>query len=105
VHIKGYHRERVRYGVTGSSLRINLGAGFNDLWLLLSCLKTVYWSYSIRRTGNLFTVYVRGLLNMLRDMVIALYVNTSTLLRRINTDVPTTVYLLKTSSRKRSKNG
>jgi hypothetical protein len=72
VHIKGYHRERVRYGVTGSSLRINLGAGFNDLWLLLSCLKTVYWSYSIRRTGNLFTVYVRGLLNMLRDMVIAL---------------------------------
>jgi hypothetical protein len=32
VHIKGYHRERVRYGVTGSSLRINLGAGFNDLF-------------------------------------------------------------------------
>jgi hypothetical protein len=105
VHIKGYHRERIRYGVTGSSLRINLGAGFNDLWLLLSCLKTVYWSYSIRRTGNLFTVYVRNRLNTLRDMVIALYVNTSTLLRRINTDVPTTVYLLRTSSRKRSKNG
>jgi hypothetical protein len=32
VHIKGYHRERVRYGVTGSSMRINLGAGFNDLF-------------------------------------------------------------------------
>jgi hypothetical protein len=30
VHIKGYHSERVRNGVTGSSLRINLGAGFND---------------------------------------------------------------------------
>jgi hypothetical protein len=32
VHIKGYHRERVRYGVTGSSMRINLGAGFKDLF-------------------------------------------------------------------------
>jgi hypothetical protein len=32
VHIKGYHRERVRYGVTGSSMRINLGAVFNDLF-------------------------------------------------------------------------
>jgi hypothetical protein len=32
VHIKGYHRERIRYGVTGSSLRINLGAGFKDLF-------------------------------------------------------------------------
>jgi hypothetical protein len=32
VHIKGYHRERVRYGVTGSSLRINFGAGFKDLF-------------------------------------------------------------------------
>jgi hypothetical protein len=32
VHIKGYHRERIRYGVTGSSMRINLGAGFNDLF-------------------------------------------------------------------------
>jgi uncharacterized paraquat-inducible protein A len=32
VHIKGYHKERVRYWVTGSSLRINLGAGFKDLF-------------------------------------------------------------------------
>jgi len=32
VHIKGYHKEKVRYGVTGSSLRINLGAGFKDLF-------------------------------------------------------------------------
>jgi hypothetical protein len=32
VHIKGYHRERIRYGVTGPSMRINLGAGFKDLF-------------------------------------------------------------------------
>jgi hypothetical protein len=40
---------------------------------------------------------------MLKDMVTALNANTSTLLRRINTDVPTTVYLLRTSPRKRRK--
>jgi hypothetical protein len=38
VHIKGYHRERVRYGVTGSSLRINLGAGFNDELISKFCI-------------------------------------------------------------------
>jgi hypothetical protein len=32
LHIKGYHRERVRYGVTRSSLRIKLDAGFKDLF-------------------------------------------------------------------------
>ena len=90
VHIKGYHRERVRYGVTGSSMRINLGAGFNDLWLLLSCMKTVYWSYSIKRTN---TVYVRNRLNMLRDMVIVVDVKPSILPRRIIIDAQTTTYL------------
>jgi hypothetical protein len=93
VHIKGYHRERVRYGVTGSSLRINLGAGFNDLWLLLSCLKTVYWSYSIKRTRYPATVYVRNLLNMLRGMVIVVDVKPSILPRRIIIDAQTTTYL------------
>jgi hypothetical protein len=39
------------------------------------------------------TLYVRSLLNMLRGMVIALYVNITTLPRRINIDAPTTICL------------
>jgi hypothetical protein len=63
------------------------------LWLLLSCLKAVYWSYSKKRMSNPATVYVKSQLNTLRGMVIALNVNTSTLLRGIIIDAPTTTYL------------
>jgi hypothetical protein len=39
------------------------------------------------------TVYARGLLNTLRDLVTALNANTYTLLRRINIDTPKTIYV------------
>jgi hypothetical protein len=101
VHIKGYHRERVRYGVTGSSMRINLGAGFNDLFTdegnrIIATFKlseTVYWSFSIKRTRYPATVYVRNRLNMLRDMVIVVDVKPSIQPRRIIIDAQTTTYL------------
>jgi hypothetical protein len=50
-------------------------------------------SFSIKRTRNHYTLYVRGLLNMLRDGVIAVNANTTTLLRGINVDVPMTRYV------------
>jgi hypothetical protein len=40
-----------------------------------------------------YTLHVRGLLNTLRGMVNALYVNITTLLRRISIDSPMTTYL------------
>jgi len=56
---------------------------------MMSCNK----SFSIKRMSNLSTVYVRGLLNTLRDMDTALNANTTILPRRINIDAPTTIYL------------
>jgi hypothetical protein len=49
-------------------------------------------SFSIKRTSNHYTLYIRGLLNMLRDGVTAVNANPSTLLRRISIDAPMTTY-------------
>jgi hypothetical protein len=100
VHIKGYHRERVRYGVTGSSLRINLGAGFNDLFTDEG--NRIIATFKLSENGLLELFYKEDgqSLYCLRNMVIALYVNTSTLLRRIIIDVSNDRIPLRVSPRK-----
>ncbi len=101
VHIKGYHRERVRYGVTGSSMRINLGAGFNDLFTDEG--NRIIATFKLSENGLLELFYkedeisrycfVRNRLNMLRDMVIVVDAKPSTLPRRIIIGVLYTIYL------------
>jgi hypothetical protein len=101
VHIKGYHKERVRYWVTGSSLRINLGAGFKDLFtdegnriiaifkLSEDCLWELFYKedeqsrYCLRKKSAKYV----------ESYVIALNVRPSTLPRRIIIDVLMTIYL------------
>jgi hypothetical protein len=73
-----YIKEEARYGVTGSSLRVNLGAGFTDLFTdegsriiaTFKVSKDGKLGLFYKRTCNLFTVYVRNQLNMLRGMLL-----------------------------------
>jgi hypothetical protein len=79
-------------------LRINLGAGFTDLFTdegsrIIATFKVYDGRVELfyKEDGNLFTVYVSWL-NTLRDMVIVVDVKPSILPRRIIIDAQTTTY-------------
>jgi hypothetical protein len=80
-------------------LRINLGAGFTDLFTDEG--SRIIATYKVSKDGKLGlfykedvqSLYVRNQLNILKGMVTALNANITILLRRISIDAPTTTYL------------
>jgi hypothetical protein len=101
VHIKGYHRERVRYGVTVSSMRINLGAGFKDLFTdegnrITATFKLYNDKFELfykEDEKSLYPVCKRSAKYIVGIWLLLVNANTSTQPRRINIDAPTTIYL------------
>jgi hypothetical protein len=80
-------------------MRVNLGAGFTDLFTDEG--SRIIATFKVSKDGKLGlfykedvqSLYVRNQLNMLRGMVTAVNANPTTLLRRIIIDAPTTIYL------------
>jgi hypothetical protein len=99
VHIKG-NTATVTYGVTGSSMRINLGAAFRELFkgeeggitITIKVSENKLELFHKEDEQSLFPIFKKSA-NMLRGMVIVADAKPSIQPRRIIIDVPTTTYL------------